>query len=110
MNTIWILSILGIITNLSDLITTYIALKNTNSFEYNKFLRFLFNKLGDWTYLIKLIFGTWIFLPLKYCPAYYVPANLLIYLWVLWGALIIFFIYCTINNILGYVKNNKKLF
>lgn len=62
---LWAISIIGIIANLFDLITTYLALKIPTVYEANPFMAILFSYplIG---YPFKLIVGTWIFLPIKY--------------------------------------------
>ena len=67
----FILSILVIIFNITDLITTYIALKIPGTYETNPSMAWLIMKLGVWAYIIKLCI-TYIVLQVKYCPYYHI--------------------------------------
>ena len=68
---IWIIAVIGIISNLFDGVTTYIALQNPHNYENNSYMRFFLENpfLG---YSLKLILGTWVFLPLKYTPYWFI--------------------------------------
>ncbi len=67
MKTITTISIYGIIANLLDTATTFIAL-NMGKTEANPLLDYLFGTHPVIGYSVKLIAGTWIFLPTKYSP------------------------------------------
>lgn len=66
-----ILAIIGILANFSDMLTTFYAINFLNSYEANPVMAFLFSYplIG---YPLKAIIGTWIFLPFKYCPRYFI--------------------------------------
>lgn len=97
MNKIWIIAVVGIAANLFDAVTTFIALQYPHIYEVNPFMAFffLYPFLG---YSLKLVLGTWIFLPFKYCPYYYVKDKRLIV--VAWIIVIFMFVRVGINNIL----------
>jgi uncharacterized membrane protein len=67
---IWFVAGVGIFFNFLDALSTFVALTYFGLVEANPFMAVLFS--APWLgYPVKLVVGTWIFLPLKYCPAYY---------------------------------------
>lgn len=65
------LSVLGILANLFDLVTTTVMQQQGSFTELNPLLALLLSYNPTVAYLFKLVIGTWLFLPLRYCPAYY---------------------------------------
>ena len=65
---IWVLATIGILANLFDAVTTFIALHYPYIYEVNRFMAFFFESYPVLGYSLKLVLGTWIFLPLRYCP------------------------------------------
>lgn len=70
---ILILTIVLILANLFDAITTYFALQKEGLHEGRAVMKFLLEKLGFWAYIIK-ISASYFFLPFRYCPMHY-PIN-----------------------------------
>ena len=110
---IWIVSIIGIISNLFDAVTTFIALNYFDKFEINPYMRFFFNYplIG---YPLKIFLGTIIFIPLSTYFFDYLQNNkkinkkarkliFLILIFVL-SFIIYKFIWLGINNILVIFK------
>jgi hypothetical protein len=64
------LSIILIIANLLDALTTYLALPLAHTYEANPSMAWLLNNFGLFGYVIKLLF-TYLVLQVKYCPLYY---------------------------------------
>ena len=95
---IWVLATIGILANLFDAVTTFIALHYPHIYEVNRFMAFFFESYPVLGYSLKLVLGTWIFLPFKYCPYHYVKDKRLII--IAWVIIIFMFIRVGVNNIL----------
>ena len=111
---IWFIATIGIISNLFDAVTTFIALNYFGKYEINPFMKFFFDYplIG---YPLKIILGTIIFIPLSTYFFDYLQNNklkinekarkiiLLILIFILFF-IIYKFIWLGINNILVILK------
>lgn len=63
-----LLSVIVLIGNYLDAITTYFALQKDKNYETNKAMNYVIKNFG-WTIFFIIKFGivSWFFLPLKYC-------------------------------------------
>ena len=105
--TLLALSILGIIFNITDTLTTYISVELLNKLEANPVMAFLI-QMGIYGYLTRLIVGIYVFLPtrytffhlMKYLASKNKYSNILIAsIYTVWAILSFLFLYVTMGNI-----------